>query len=152
MDNDHVDFIIFYCQEADYNNFIAEFVVAKSLFSQDKAPRTVRFELSSRSDRSTKKYVSGDTRISIWNYRSLVLRGSYGPRAVKKIMNFKNKDRALRLGYNFFLICWCTCSAYSIIKRAITMAIVWALTWNPFSEDFSNIRLWVQVLNSKVYV
>ena len=37
MDNDHVDFIIFYSQEANYNNFMIEFVVAKSLFSQDKA-------------------------------------------------------------------------------------------------------------------
>ena len=40
MDNDHVDFIIFYCQEANYNNFIVKFVVAKSLFSQDKIPCT----------------------------------------------------------------------------------------------------------------
>ena len=37
MDNDHVDFIIFYCQEANYNNFIVKFVVANRYFLKIKS-------------------------------------------------------------------------------------------------------------------
>ena len=48
MDNSHVDFIAFYSQEANCINFMIEFVVTKSIFSQDKVPCTSNNDQFSR--------------------------------------------------------------------------------------------------------